>query len=100
MRQSQHRSAARQGDISSQCGYYGICGLFVREPLGRLQDGTQGEACGVFTWLAGMGEEVLNVGVVEQRPEGIAQQQIASALGKGGFGHFMRLAAWLADTPH
>ncbi len=62
-----------------------IGSLFVREPLGELQDGTQGEACGVFTWLAGIGEEVLNVGVVEQWPEGIAQQQIGVGAGTGGW---------------
>lgn len=37
-----------------------------------------------------MREAVLKAGVVEQRPKGIAQQQVAIALGKGGFGHLDR----------
>jgi len=59
----------------------------VGQVLGELEQGHQRQPPRAFRRLSAMGEETCELGVGEDRPEAVAQEQIGIALGKGCTGN-------------
>ena len=74
----------RQGEFPVDPAAHGIGGLGIRETLGELHHGDEGELGWGVGGLTGRGKELGKLGIGVNRAERLAHAHVGIALGKGG----------------